>query len=901
MVRYDPSCLSTEDSHEESTPQPPHVARDFIKGILIIALLLFPAQGGIMEWGNGTPSTYLDPASDSILGVCHRAEGLQLSQTEEWTQDWTPSTSIQCAPKLPGALVLTLDDQSHLPSWWDNRMLFIENGIRLTLFIDRAWHLNDTEWEWLKTFKEDGHEIAVHTKDHASVTEHLDSGQTMDQYIDEQILPELELFHNQGLYPTAFAYPNGHRTPESDVALLEIFEIVRGTNRWYGNKNMPDLSGMYDSQAIKGHSTDREYDPVHDLENMLESAAQDGRAVVTYGHRLTAEENPYHTTEPDDLIRLALTAQRLGMTMMTISELSTPANSEGTASMYRSVRVSNLTIADRMLENCWNLPRFQEVCFDGDFPTWREDPYDENYWRFVFYSLRPLMHLLHAWETTGEDRYRERMISLLESFNEGCLESPYVYRHQADKHGAAFRAMVLTEIRWSLAHRTSLSEPDRELLDGMVLSTADYLMLPSNFESTYNHGFNQAAALLSISTNFPHLQGSYEWDQTARERLAHMMEFTVDEDGVMMESTPYYHHYVLLLMGDVAIWSDKNSIPLPKIFHERFPKMLDYITDMARPDGSLPLIGSGIPSGGLSSGGYTHWESIHPRLEYIRSGGTSGNPGVDDVMAPYIAHYPISGHTSMRSSWSADTSNISHVMIDAGPYRTSHSQLDHFTLTWYKDGPVIVDPGLFSYEDGPMADYFRGSSAHNVVVVDGQDQPKTYPIMGAEILQSGPSIGIQSTIKIHGCDWMRAIAIVEETSLIIMDDLRCRRSHELIQTWHLDPRFTLNEGEVGVIFDSDSLQSGLVEWETNSDVSHSIINGQMNPIQGWTIDAYESAIPAPVIEISTESEHLQIITVFQIEDHHQWTSDITEEEMTIEIEGNVISIHIEDGLWRWDD
>jgi hypothetical protein len=869
--------------------------------IWIILLLLMPPIGGLLDMRGGTPTTFSDPGYDSILAACKRGD-IPLNQpNQEWNGSWQISTSEGCAPRLPGALVLTLDDQSHLATWWKQRPMFIENELKFTMFIDRAYHLNETEWGWLETFQEDGHEIAIHSKNHANVTEFLDAGRTMDEYIVEQIDPELKLFREHGFNPTAFSYPDGHRTPESDEALLEIFDIVRGTNRWHGSRMLDDTPALFDERVVKGHSTDRKYNPINEIKELMKDASENGRAVITYGHRLTALENPYHTTEPSDLIQLAEYAKELGMPLLTISDLSTPANKEGTASVYRSVRVSNLTIGERILENCWNLPRFEEVCFDGELPKWNEDPFQENYWRFVFYSMRPLMHLLHAWEITGEERYREHLIDLIESYQNASLDSPWIYNHQADKHGAAFRALVLTEIRWSLAHGGALSHKEQTILDGLVLSTADYLMIPSNFEHTYNHGFNQAAGLLAISTNFPHLQGSLLWDQTARERLNYMMQHTVDENGVMMESTPYYHHYVLLLMGDVTIWADKHGISLPHILKERFPKMIEYITDMAQPDGSLPLIGSGIPSSGLSSGGYSLWENSYPRLAYVRSGGLDGNPEVENRSHAYLANYPISGHIALRSSWDENPDDISHVMVDAGPFRTSHSQLDHFTITWFKENPILVDPGLFSYEKGVERDYFEGTRAHNVVVIDGKDQTKSYSILSTDTYSSESSVGVVSSIEIQGNVWTRAIILIDNETLVIMDDVKGGTSRSHVQTWHFDDNLDIitsnNEREMKI--NSEQQTIGTIQWKSVGEIKSEIIEGKEDPLQGWIVNAYESRIPAPVIELTQESNHLQIATVFQLGQSEEWKFEPQENLISFEIGMTNFILEERGNGWIW--
>ena len=43
-------------------------------------------------------------------------------------------------------IVITLDDQAHLQSWWNNRNIFSQYEIPITFFIDITSKLNETEW-----------------------------------------------------------------------------------------------------------------------------------------------------------------------------------------------------------------------------------------------------------------------------------------------------------------------------------------------------------------------------------------------------------------------------------------------------------------------------------------------------------------------------------------------------------------------------------------------------------------------------------------------------------------------------------------------------------------------------------------------------------------------------------
>lgn len=54
------------------------------------------------------------------------------------------------------------------------------------------------------------------------------------------------------------------------------------------------------------------------------------------------------------------------MHMKTVRELAAPRHLAGSERMYRFLDSGSTTIAARILENCWSLRRFAEICFPGE-------------------------------------------------------------------------------------------------------------------------------------------------------------------------------------------------------------------------------------------------------------------------------------------------------------------------------------------------------------------------------------------------------------------------------------------------------------------------------------------------------------------------------------------------------
>ena len=856
-------------------------------------LLLLIGQSLVGCFGNdGTPTNY-DVNSVSIQQACF--DDLIPESEEAWNTDkpFISSTSENCKPAFPGGIVISLDDISHLDSWWEYREMFNDFEIKLTLFIDRTWKITEEQWIMLETFQQDGHEIGLHGRDHLSIIGYIEQGNSIDSYLKNQVVSELANFSEHGIYPSAFSYPHGERSLETDSALLQYFSILRGTNMASTNADIPYLVNPSEQIVVSSMSTDREYDSLNQILDTMKKASNQGKVLVTYGHRLDPNDNPYHTTEPGDLVDIIEYALELNLEFLTISELARFDHHKGTEVMYDFLDEGNLSIAERMLENCWILPRYEEVCFEGKTPTWNEDPYDENYWRFIFYSLRPLRHLLYAWNITEDIRYVEKINELIISFENHHILSPHVYDSEADKHGAAFRAMVLTNIRWKFEHSKVLSYAVDNAIDTLVIHTGKYLFNPENFEGGYNHGFTQAAGLMLIAINFPWLDGTLQWDVLARERILQLMTEAIGIDGVLKENSPVYHIYVMRFIENIVRWSNQNHISLPDSISETLGKMVNYSVHIAYPTGEIPLLGASLSTNDLRSKSFNILSEMYDELEFIRSEGTKGKEPSTRVKL-----FEESGQAVMRSGWKSgeNYTQSSHLVFDAGPYRTSHSDLDALTITWYSGRKIIVDPGVYTYELGEEYRYFHGTSAHNLVVVDNADQLEGECSVRPSITVGEDWSWSSAAHSLSGPLQHRGVGIFGENILLVIDYIEDNQNHNYNQTWHIASDLSVEEsGEFLNLIDSSSgSYIGMVQTITDSSIETHLVKGSENPLQGWISDGYEKMIPNTVIGFDTSASSWMIATLFVID------SNSTSLSGTIGGGTAKLSITTDDKSWQLD-
>lgn len=444
----------------------------------------------------------------------------------------------------------------------------------------------------------------------------------------------------------------------------------------------------------------------------------------------------------------------------------------GLENIYAFLREGEVEWGERMLENCWTLSTRQpEICFNGTIPTWTENPFDEPFWRFLFYSLRPMRHLLVDYFQADKDndeahrvRIRQIIFDCISSFEQTDIESPWVYDFH-DLHGVAFRSMVLSEFYWLFQHFLDYGELNAILR--LQWRSVEFMMQEDNWQKTNNHGFNQAVAVFGAAVNFPFLQDSAKWEATGLERLKYFMESTIDEEGVLIENSPFYHNYMLKKVSDLFSWAIDYDLMLPKVYGTRIPLMLDYAMDMAQPDLKFPLVGASVSSNYLSDGDFKALEHLRPRLAWQRSHGKRGDPQVDDPEAMYSSEYSISGQLSFRSSWNP-RDNVSFWFVDIGPYRSKHCDFDFFHFTWFRNEEILVDSGLGTYAETPYHSYFHGTRSHNVIYVDNATQPEDFPYTRNKVQTHKNWSGVSGNMTVEGnYSWSRSFLFIGDDNFLI--------------------------------------------------------------------------------------------------------------------------------------
>jgi hypothetical protein len=543
------------------------------------------------------------------------------------------------------------------------------------------------------------------------------------------------------------------------------------------------------------------------------------------------------------------------------SEVST-ALPDGRESVYSLVNTGTIADADALLRDVWNIPRYRPVTLPGG-PSWTEDPYKQKYWRFYFYSLRATSSLLWAYYHTGRSDYRDKLLEILRSYVEhDAARNAREVHGMDDPHAMSYRAMVLVNTYAKLNRSGDLPADLRPGLLQSIRKIANQLSDPRNFQGTYNHGFTEAIALLLAGENFPDLKGSAGWASLARQRIAGLLDFAVDSDGVEKEKSPFYHFYVFDIMLQTEQWAEHNDIELPRRFSARIDEMTRYATEVIYPNGHIPLKGASLelrPARSISR--YGDVIKKFPEFAFALTAGESGRPP-----SKRAAIFPVSGQSILRSPVDPQQpyTDNTQLLMDVGPLVSDHSHEEALAFTYYSHGrELLPDSGLNTYAFGTARDFFHGTSAHNTITVDGRDQDGG-PVR-AGLTTTGPTWAYQSGVAevYRGVTHRRSVVLLARDVVLVVDNVTSNRSHEYEQLWHMfeGARVLADSGKAQAFNEFDNPALTIVQSSTETESTLRSHYGEKSPMQGWISTKYGEARPNHVLGYVKKGSTAQYFTL----------------------------------------
>ncbi|MBI3488966.1 MAG: alginate lyase family protein [Acidobacteria bacterium] len=239
-----------------------------------------------------------------------------------------------------------------------------------------------------------------------------------------------------------------------------------------------------------------------------------------------------------------------------------------------------------------------------------------------------------------------------------------------------------------------------------------YLARNFEFHIQANHLFENAKALLWAGLVFDG-PGPERWLKQGQDILLEELEEQILADGAHYELSPMYHSLILEGCLDLLnLGTLQTRAPnVHRAILQRVPKMLEWLQAMCHPDGEISLFNDaafGIAPTPRALFTYAERLGLSVRQE---------RPS---------CHLEASGYVVVGDSHRGD-----YLILDVGGmgpvYQPGHGHCDTLSFELSLAGRrVLVDTGVYAYQDPAMRRMNRETSAHNTLRIDGLDQSEIW-------------------------------------------------------------------------------------------------------------------------------------------------------------------------------
>ncbi len=478
-----------------------------------------------------------------------------------------------------------------------------------------------------------------------------------------------------------------------------------------------------------------------------------------------------------------------------------------------------------------------------------------------------LVTLAKAYRLTGDENFAAEIAS---QWRHWQRENPYpIGMNWASNLEVAFRTLSWIWTYFLLQGTPAMTpELSQEWLRGLALNGRHIETYLSTYFSPNTHLLGEAVALFFLGTLFSEHPSARRWQQRGWATVLDAAKRQVRADGFYFEQSTYYHVYALDFFLHARILATCNGVDVPAEYDATLIKMLDALCVVGR---------AGIvPSLGDDDGGRV-FDASRNRAEHLLdplatgaalfqrgdfkfvSGGLReetlwllGARGLDEFER-LDSVQPSGDSVALKESGLyliADPECGQQMVVDSGvqgPGAAGHGHADALSLNLAGNGLMLLtDPGTLEYV-GDTADArtrFRGTSAHNTLCVDGQDQADGIPPFAWANLPAVKTerwvTGQEFTLFVGTHDGYRRLAgpVTHQRWVfhrkahfwLVRDVATGQGEHELELRWHLGPSLSPKSAR-DYVFGSDQENFAIVTTEGHG-WSQSAERGDWSPAYG---------------------------------------------------------------------
>ena len=419
----------------------------------------------------------------------------------------------------------------------------------------------------------------------------------------------------------------------------------------------------------------------------------------------------------------------------------------------------------------------------------------------------------------------------------------------------------------------------------------------SRHSSANNHLIGELAGLYVGASIWPCWKSSGAWLEQARRELEHEAQAQFSRDGVNREQAFAYHIFSSEFLFVAGLVGQACDHPFSRAYWTALLRALRFLRSVRDLEGNVPMVGDaddGIVFR-LDAPGSDRAEQLLALGDAVLRRSQPTHPGVRWLLHTLPGKRPEADPHESDTGWAFPDGGYllfgSHFgepdeikgMVDCGPLGylgiAAHGHADALALTLSIGGEeCLVDPGTYSYwQEAKWRDYFRGTSAHNTVRIDGLDQS----VSGGRFLwlKKARAAIERMPQSPHEFDFrgshdgyerlgdpvrhMRSVRFdAASATLSVRDEIAARKAHGVELFWHFAPGLDtrLNSSGLHVRGKRFALQM----HAQGADLKLELVRGNENPPLGWYSRRYESRQPCDVLKISTVSSAVPVECKFTI-------------------------------------
>jgi len=505
-----------------------------------------------------------------------------------------------------------------------------------------------------------------------------------------------------------------------------------------------------------------------------------------------------------------------------------------------------------------------------------------------------LVTLAQAWAFTRRRAHLEALREQLESWFIAC---PYP---QGPNWSSSLEAAIRL-VSWSLAWQLiggAQSElfncrDNWEFRDRWLAAVYRHARFVRGWFSLHssanNHLIGEACGLYLAALTWPHWREAQGWRRSAKAILEREALAQNGPDGVNREQAVSYQQFVLDMLLLPLLAGRAAGEAFSAAYQERLEAMLDFLASIMDCAGNVPMIGDaddGFLTKLSREDRFCPYRSLlatgallFKRGDFKQKAGVLDDktrwllgPGADAQWAalnaemtrlPPRQQFAEGGYYVLGCDF--ETPREIRLVADAGPlgYRSiaAHGHADALAFTLSAGGrEFLVDPGTYAYHtQARWRSYFRGTSAHNTVRVDGLDQSEQGGnFMWLKKARAGCSLWLSSARKDSFEGWHDGYARLEDPvkhrrlieldkvarRVTVEDVLEMEEAHEVELFFHFSERCVLEERDGAWHVSNGDLSLRMV---LPAEGTTEVRSGRVSPIAGWISRAFDRREPCATL------------------------------------------------------